>query len=396
MPAAILIRPDTDFIREVLASGGGDLKKCFQCATCSTVCELSPEDAPFPRKQMIEAQWGLKDRLLKDPAIWLCHNCGQCTTNCPRGARPSDVLGALRREAIKSFAFPSFLGRMVSNSRLWPVLFLLPALIFAAMLLWAPKGPPTAQLEFANAFPIPILEMLFFAVAGLVVAAFAVSIQRFASAMRTPGAGSITQGLLPALGFIVTHERFAKCADNRSRFWGHLLTLWGFAGLALVGTIVGIGTMFGVMRTPLPLLHPAKIFANICAVVILAGLAFLFADRVGNPRNRAASTYFDWFFLLTIGGVVVTGVISELLRMSQSSIMYPVYFVHLVLILTLFLYAPYSKFAHMAYRAVAIAAQEAALRRPKVAETVFPETNGITCRTCATSRDPNSAGAGCS
>ncbi len=389
MPAAILVRPDTDFIREVLASGGGDLKKCFQCATCSTVCELSPEDSPFPRKQMIEAQWGLKDRLLKDPAIWLCHNCGQCTTSCPRGARPSDVLGALRRTAIKSFAFPAFMGKAVANPRMLPVLFLLPALIFAAILWWAPKGPSTAQLEFANVFPIPVLEVLFFAVAGLVAAAFTVSIQRFASAMRTPGAGRITTGLLPALGFIATHERFAKCVGNRSRYWGHFLTLWGFAGLALVGTIVGIGSMLGLMRTPLPLLHPAKIFANLCAVVILAGLAFLFADRAGNRRNRAASTYFDWFFLLTIGGVVVTGVISELLRMSQSSIMYPVYFVHLMLILALFLYAPYSKFAHLVYRTVAIAAQEAEARRPKVMETVLPATGLGACKLCGTSRDPN-------
>jgi len=389
MPAATLVRPDTDFIREVLASGGGDLKKCFQCATCSTVCELSPEDAPFPRKQMIEAQWGLKDRLLKDPSIWLCHNCGQCTTSCPRGARPSEVLGALRRAAIKSFAFPAFMGKVVADPRMLPVLFLLPALIFAAILLWAPKGPPTAQLEFANAFPIPFLEMLFFAVAGLVVAAFAVSIQRFASAMRTPGSGHITQGLLPALGFIATHERFAKCAGNRSRYWGHLLTLWGFAGLALMGTVVGIGTMIGALRTPLPIFHPLKIFANLCAVVILAGLAFLFADRAGNPRNREASTYFDWFFLLTIGGAVATGLISELLRLSHSSIMYPVYYVHLVLILALFLYAPYSKFAHMAYRTVAIAAQEAAARRPKVVETVSLADTLGTCKACGTSREPN-------
>jgi quinone-modifying oxidoreductase, subunit QmoC len=376
MPTAILVRPDTDFIRTVLASGGGDLKKCFQCATCSTVCELSPEDGPFPRKQMIEAQWGLKDRLMKDPAIWLCHNCGRCTTYCPRGARPGDVLGALRREVIKGFAFPAFMGRMVSNPRMWPVVFLLPTLIFAAILLWAPKGPPTAELEFANAFPIPILEMLFFAVAGLVVAAFAVSIRRFVSAMRTPGSGGTTQGLLPALGLIATHERFAKCEGERSRYWGHFLTLWGFAGLAMVGTIVGIGTMFGVMRTPLPLLHPAKFFANLCGVVILTGLAMLFANRVGNPRNRGTSTYFDWFFLLTIGGVVITGVSSELLRLSQSSIMYPVYFVHLVLILALFLYVPYSKFAHLVYRTVAIAAVRAAESRVKSANVPMPESSG--------------------
>ena len=375
MPAAILVRPDTDLIRHVLASGGGDLKKCFQCATCSTVCELSPEDAPFPRKQMIEAQWGLKGRLLKDPAIWLCHNCGRCTTYCPRGARPGDVMGALRREVIKSFAFPAFLGRMVSNPRMWPVLFLLPALVFAAILLWAPKKPAD-QLEFANAFPIPILEALFFTVSGLVAVAFAISIQRFLAAMRRPGSGGVMQGLIPALGLIASHERFAQCADNRSRFWGHLLTLWGFAGLALVGTIVGIGTMIKVMRTPLDMLHPAKIFANVCAVVILAGLAFLFADRIGNSRNRAASTYFDWFFLLTLGGVVATGVLSEVLRLSQATAMFPVYFVHLVLILALFLYAPYSKFAHLAYRTVAIAAVKAAEKRPKPDDVAMPASSG--------------------
>ncbi len=389
MPAAILVRPDVDLIRGLLASGGGDLKKCFQCATCSTVCELSPEDAPFPRKQMIQAQWGLKDRLLKDPAIWLCHNCGQCTTYCPRGARPGDVFGALRREVIKGFAFPAFLGRMVSDPRMLPVVFLLPALIFAAILLWAPRGLPTPELEFANAFPVPILEMLFFAVAGLVVVAFAISIRRFLAAIMPPGSGSIMQGLFPALAMIATHERFAKCADNRSRFWGHLLMLWGFAGLALVGTIVGIGSMFGVMRTPLPLLHPAKIFANLCAVVILAGLAFLFAHRIGNSRDRVASTYFDWFFLLTLAGVVVTGVLSEALRLSQLRLMYPVYFIHLVLIFALFLYAPYSKFAHLAYRTVAVAAQEAAARRPKVMEPVSPAIGLGTCKVCGISRDPN-------
>jgi quinone-modifying oxidoreductase subunit QmoC len=382
MPAALVVKPDTDFLQAVLASGGGDLKKCFQCATCSTVCELSPEEAPFPRRQMLEAQWGLKDRLLKDPAIWLCHNCGRCTTYCPRGARPGDVLNALRREAIRGFAFPAILGKMVASPRLWPVLFLVPALIFAAILLWAPKGPPTAELEFANAFPIPVLEALFFAVAGLVVVAFAVSIWRFLRAMRESGTGGVMRGLLPALGLIATHERFAMCSGERSRYWGHLLTLWGFVGLALVGTIVGVGNMFGVMHTPLPWLHPAKLFANLCAAVILAGLALLAADRIGNPRNRAASTYYDWFFLLTVAGVALTGVVAELLRLAQWRSMYAVYFVHLVLIFALFLYAPYSKFAHLVYRTVAIAAAKAAEKRPRPQGAVVPAAGGAVCTTC--------------
>ena len=76
-------------------------------------------------------------------------------------------------------------------------------------------------------------------------------------------------------------------------------------------------------------------------------------------RSRRASTYFDWFFLLTLVGVALTGILSEIMRLAQFALlMYSVYFVHLLLIFALFLYAPYSKFAHLAYRTVAVRSAE--------------------------------------
>jgi quinone-modifying oxidoreductase, subunit QmoC len=352
----IVIQPDTAFLREVMAAGGGDLKKCYQCATCSVVCELSPEESPFPRKQMIEAQWGLKAQLLGDPAVWLCHNCGDCTTQCPRGAHPSEVLGALRSVAIQKFAFPNFMGRLVASRKALPLLFLLPTVIFLAIAGWAPKGPPTPHLEFANVFPIPVLEALFFSVSGFVVLAFGVGLNRCIRATKATSAiGKIAPGLVPALKQILTHERFWSC-DMKNWSLGHLLTMWGFVGLAVVGTVTGIGTMVGVLRTPLALTSGLKIFANLSAVVILCGGVLLLVERVRDPIKRVASNYFDWFFLLTLVGVALTGILAELLRLAQfAALMYPVYFVHLVLIFTLFLYAPYSKFAHLAYRTVAVA-----------------------------------------
>jgi quinone-modifying oxidoreductase subunit QmoC len=356
MAETLVVQPDGRFIQEVRSSGGGDLKKCFQCATCSVVCTLSPDEAPFPRKQMIEAQWGLKEKVVSDPAIWLCHNCGDCTTHCPRGARPGDVFGALRREAIKHFAWPGFLGRAVNNPKALLALMLLPVLLFGSLFQW---GPETASApgEFAKEYPLFVLEGLFFTISGLVVLAFAAGIARFVKALRVGGADApILSGLGPALVDIMTHSRFADCGAERMRYWGHLLTMWGFIGLAMIGTLVGVGTMFGVMHTPLEITGPWKIFANISSAVILAGLVILLVDRLKDPAKRAASTYFDWFFLLTLTGIVLTGILSQFLRLAQTSFMYPVYFVHLVLIFMLFLYAPYSKLAHLAYRTVAMAA----------------------------------------
>ena len=72
MAEALLLKPDRKFVEEVVAAGGGDLKKCFQCATCSVVCPLSSDDNPFPRKEMIMAGWGLKDKLIGDVNTMLC------------------------------------------------------------------------------------------------------------------------------------------------------------------------------------------------------------------------------------------------------------------------------------------------------------------------------------
>jgi quinone-modifying oxidoreductase, subunit QmoC len=361
MTQAIPIQPDTAFLRRVMAAGGGDLKKCYQCATCSVACELSDEEVSFPRRQMLAAQWGLKDRLMADPAIWLCHHCGKCSDLCPRGARPGDVMGALRSEAIRHFAFPQALGRLAGNPKALPLLFLLPALILTAIMLWAPKQAPVPEMEFADLFPIPIMEALFFAVSGIALIAFVTALRRFGRALRD--AGETVGGYLrPTLVEIGNHQRFGLCEDSGMRL-GHLLTFWGFMGLGVVGTLAGVGSMTGLLRTPLSLIHPIKVFANLMAATSLVGVVLLMLDRLRGKTTRSRGAYFDWFFLGTLAGVLLTGIVSQILRLAQTGAMYPVYFVHLVLVLGLMLYAPYSKFAHLAYRTMALASSANSHRR---------------------------------
>jgi len=357
--AELVIQPDVEFIQKVTHGGGGDLKKCYQCATCSTVCTLSEQDRPFPRKQMIEAQWGLKDKVLADPAIWLCHNCGDCSEMCPRGARPGDVFGALRQQAIERFAWPGFLARLVNNPRALFLLVLLPVLLFGAQWAVGPEAQSVHgnEMEFANQYPLHLLEALFFAICGLVLIAFIVSVTRFVKAIRAEGAGEpILKNLVPSFIEILSHKRFSDCGSEKNRYYGHLLLLWGFVGLAIVGTVIGLGVMSGLVTTPLAQASPLKIFANLSAAMSLIGVLILLVDRLKDPVKRLHSTYFDWFFLVVLTSIIFTGFISEFLREAQLPIMYPVYFVHLVLIFMLFVYAPYSKLAHFVYRTIAMAA----------------------------------------
>src|SRR6056297_2058508 len=122
-----LAEPDLEFIDEVVRLGGGSLKKCFQCSTCSVVCPISPDNKPFPRKEMIAASWGLRDRLTHNLDIWLCHQCGDCSTYCPRGAKPGDVLSAIRAYTIIQYAIPKSLGKAVNDPKKLPLLIAVPA-----------------------------------------------------------------------------------------------------------------------------------------------------------------------------------------------------------------------------------------------------------------------------
>lgn len=358
MADPVILRPDTDFISDVARGGGAQMKKCFQCATCSSTCELSTESRPFPRKQILEAQWGMTDRLLGDPAIWLCHNCGDCTRRCPRGAHPAETLSAIRCAVIRRLSFPRFMGGVfaVEEAAIAMLVFSAILLLFVAVMPIHPS--PSGSLIFAQMFPQSRLEPFFFVVSGWVLVALAAGCTRLLRGLRASGAdGPLLKNLIPTLIEIVSHRRFGECEAQQGRRWGHLLVFSAFLGLTVMGTIVGIGSMFGWIGNPIPFSNPLKLFANLCALLLVAGAAVLIWNRFSDPEARARTMFSDWFLLLLIGGAGLTGVLSETLRLMQlRTAMFTVYYAHLTLVLTFFLGVPYSKLAHFLYRTMAMAA----------------------------------------
>jgi quinone-modifying oxidoreductase subunit QmoC len=396
MSEPTLLKPDQEFINRIIKSGGGNIKKCFQCATCSVVCELAPDRNPFPRKEMIWAQWGLKDRLLADPDIWLCYQCNDCSTHCPRGVQPGNVLAALRQETIVHFSVPGFLGKWMNELRFAPLLLIIPAVLLGlAMLLkdpienvmgWTKLSGGKISYSYSNLFPHWLLISFFLFFTILALLAVIAGVVRFWRAMKAADARSgITKpakGLGASIGAalktIFTHDKFLSCTTERSRFLSHFCIFYGFIALCLVSiwamTAKYNPLVSSTFAYPFNFWNPWRILANIGGGALLLGCLLMIYERLKEDKKSGAGSYFDWAFIVVFLGVVVTGFATEFLHYVRLDPQrHFVYFVHLVFVFALLMSLPYSKFAHMIYRTTAIVYAEYSGRNAEAPATAAVE-----------------------
>lgn len=378
-----IVKPDLNFINDVIKSGGESLKKCFQCATCSVVCNVTPDDKPFPRKEMVHAQWGLKDKLISNPDIWLCHQCSDCTAYCPRGAKPGEVLGAVRNLAIQHYS-PTPLAKMVGDPKFLLILLAIPVLLFLSYIV--PKGYldfsaiPRGEdggIVYSKFMPVfPQIDVTFVAAALFAVVCFAAGIMKYWKDMAANAGitkygmmanGNIFETIYKTMVEIMAHKRFQKCNVTKGRSISHLMVFYAFIGLAITTTLAIVYLygheffsipkmgIFNFGESPYPLYDPLKIIGNISGIALIVGITLVVTNRLKNAGKAGMGSYYDWLFIAVVAGVAITGMGAQLFRLANIAILaYPTYFAHLVFVFFLFAYAPFSKMAHMVYRATSM------------------------------------------
>ncbi len=380
------VQPDLEFIKTLKEAGGDTLKKCYQCATCSVACPLSTEEKPFPRKEMIWSQWGMKENLVADPDVFLCHQCGDCTEMCPRGAKPGEVLGAIRSYAYTHYGWPTALAKLCTSAKNLPILIGIPTVII--FVLWFISGGmhiPSKEVfashgyhEFFGHWEFKwyaknIFFIVLFMAGSWVVAGFSAfkGVTKMWKEMsanagikppyRPSVPGFVKDFLWPSVVETIQHNRFKECTVNTDRVKGHLPLMLAFIGLFIV-TIWSllkndvIGLFAPSWIGPMLLWDPFKILANVSAIALLYGVFVLWKSRKDlEARGKASKTFYDWFLIWEIAAVGITGLGAELLRLAgQPTLGYIVYFLHLVAVMMLFLYMPYTKFAHLVFRTTAL------------------------------------------
>jgi len=378
--ATHLIEPNLDFIREVKRLGGDSLKKCYQCATCSVVCNLSPDDRPFPRKEMIMAQWGRIDELVKNPDIWLCYQCNDCSTNCPRKAKPGDVLAAIRSYIYKHYSFPKFMGKALASPKALPILTLVPIIIlFSMMSLFAPDANvdgikdfmQTATVDYNLFLPHSSVDALFVLGNIFIFLFAAIGFVRFWKGLQVEGAEkkkSFIGAAAEVAVEIIKHGHFFQCETNKARSWGHILLLGGFVS-AMITTgavfvfifiphylhLLGMESLHSFFELPIDLPHPVKWIGALGGMGLMVGGAMLIIRRWHDKDAVGANGYTDYLFLYIIFFTGLTGMLSWITRVIGIPMLaYVNYFIHMVFVFMLLWYMPYSKFAHMIYRTLAL------------------------------------------
>ncbi len=371
MAEKYLIEPDSGFIKEVVGLGGQDVKKCFQCATCSVACPISPDNKPFPRKEMIAASWGLKDRLVANHDIWLCHQCGDCSTRCPRDAKPGDVLSAIRSYAITEYATPKALGQMVNDPGKLPLLFAIPTVLFivVGLITGLLNFSPGGEIVHSHFFSHWLVDIFFVPLMLFLVVVFGQGAYRFLNDIHENALAAgktdkteinyvdLVLSLIRVLPTILTHRKFSECSENNERATSHMMVLFSFIGLFVVTGIFFVTLYVLGVHGPYSQLNPVKWLANVSGVALVIGSALMIKER--RAKTDQISSYKDWYLLALVLGLGLTGMLTEMTRLADAAFLsYLLYFVHLLFVFKFIAFQQFSKMAHLVYRTVALAYDE--------------------------------------
>ncbi|TFG00771.1 MAG: (Fe-S)-binding protein [Promethearchaeota archaeon] len=81
------------------------LKKCYQCARCSGVCQLSKVQKFTPSRIIQRILEGFEDEVLESGVLWDCLMCNSCLQKCPEDINFADIVRVARHKMVQTYEF---------------------------------------------------------------------------------------------------------------------------------------------------------------------------------------------------------------------------------------------------------------------------------------------------
>ena len=367
------IRADPGLMLEIQKYGTQDIEACFNCGNCTAVCPLSASDGSFPRQEIRYAQLGARDLLLSSKELWLCYYCGECTQTCPRQANPGEFMAAARRMAIANYDVTGIARRLYKSGWFNLVFTLGLAAFFSLFLLAFRQEELFTSLALWKFIPEMYVRYLGLAVFAVIGIAGLIGLYRMIRSIAR--AGRLAYSGVPwtrlnwwqafkdtvfvqALG----HENYRSedCEQESKTPWMlrkwfmHATIMYGFLGLLAATTL---DFLFKPVGSWVPIYYPMRLLGTLGGLSLMYGTSLAILKRLhAADRSMQHSQVSDWTFLSLMWLVGLTGFLLEAAVYARPTAMwgYAILIVHVSLAMDLLVLLPFTKFAHIIYRTVAI------------------------------------------
>ena len=342
---------------ELRAYGSEDVDKCFNCGNCSAVCVHSEAPNIIPRRSMHALQLGLEDKLKSQTEPWMCYYCGECSEQCPKEAEPGETMMSMRRWLTSKYDFSGLSG-LFYRSPAWEIIAIVIAAILTAVGFIAfgiLNGGSFSQYDGENAFlPAHWVHRFDWAMAIVLVILLGINVLRmWRFVMRGSGAGIGSYfAALPQLPYqFFTQMKLRQC--ERKRPWAIHLALM----LSYVTMLVLIMFFLYQMQSGPSIDWRVHAFGYLASIGLIAAVVINLRGRIKKDRPQHQHSHeSDWMFLYLLLWVAVTGVLQNVLHRSgldeAANVMYIIHLMGVVPMLVL--EVPFGKWAHLAYRPLAI------------------------------------------
>ncbi len=348
---------DQKLLTELEKYGAEDVRKCFQCGNCSSICHHTDEIWQFPRKQVRMAQLGLAERLSGSLEPWLCYYCGECSKECPRGAEPGETMMALRRWLTARYDFTG-IARLFYRSGIAEIAAI--ALVALATGLgffaWGQAHGDINTYDGPRAFlassTVHIFDWCMAAVLTTFLSINAVRMWWLTTGSRFKIPLDVYLKKIPVLGLhFFTQPRFKECEQKRPWFI-HLVLM-----LSYVTMFVLIMFFLHYVQEGPAINWGVHFFGYIASIGLLSAIVYFIGARMGKTQPHSKHSHeTDWIFLALLFLVTGTGILQHVLHRSGVDVAANIlYCVHLAFVVPmLVLEVPFSKWSHMAYRPLAV------------------------------------------
>lgn len=358
------IRVNPSFIDDLDRFGAEDVQLCYQCGDCSTVCPHADDVYKFPRKSMRLLQMGLEQKIETTLEPWLCYYCGQCSDQCPREADPGETMMSLRRWLIARYDFTG-IARQFFKSRVTEIITVIAVALLTGIFLlwWGLYGGDIHIYDGEGAFlPSRFIHKFDLSV-GFVLAIFlginAINMWYLVmikgTPFRVPWWLYFTE-LYQVPWHFFTQKRYSECEKKREHpffmpWFIHLILMLGY-----VTMLVLVMVFIEQLQAGPGIRWQVHIFGYLASVGLLAGSVYFISNRIKkNYVQYKKSHSTDWVFVVLLLIIVLTGLAQHILhRTGLYEAANITYVLHLMCVVPWLLRMPFSKWAHMVYRPLAM------------------------------------------